>query len=231
MSKPSKRTKKNQELVDSTKHYNIKEAVELLKGAPHSKFDETIEMAFKINVDLKKGPQSIRGTAALPHGTGKSVRVLVFCKSDKAKQAQEAGADNAGDKELIDKVAGGWMDFDVAVATPDMMKDVARLGKVLGPRGMMPSPKAGTVTDDIAKAVKEVKAGKIEFKMDKQGNILAPIGKISFDHDKICDNVKYLINAVIKAKTGPVKGEFIKSVALSSTHGPGIRLDTSKWKT
>jgi len=230
MSRQSKRAKKYAELVDKTKRYNIKEAVGLLKSVPHSKFDETVEMAFHVNIDTKKGPQSIRGTAALPHGTGKSVKVIVFCKSDAAKTAQEAGADHVGDKELIDKVSSGWMDFDVAVATPEMMKDVARLGKVLGPRGMMPSPKAGTVTDDIAKAVKEVKAGKIEFKMDKQGNILAPVGKLSFEDEKICDNIKHLIDAVAKSKTGIGKGEFMKSVALSSTHGPGIMLDTSKWK-
>jgi len=228
MTKTTKRIKEYQKAVDPTKHYPLKEAVTMLKGLPHAKFDETVDMAFKLNIDTSKGPQSVRGNVVLPHGTGKKVRIIVFCKHDHISAAKEAGADEAGDKELIDKVAGGWTDFDVAVSMPEMMKDVSRLGKMLGPRGLMPSPKAGTVTDDVATAVKELKTGKMEFKMDKQLNVMVPVGKMSFTPEQLLENAKKLIDAISKVQTSATKGAFIKSLAISSTQGPGIRINTSQ---
>ena len=196
----SKRSKEAQKLVDPQKAYALEEAVELLKKFPPAKFDETIEVSFKLGVDPKKSDQIVRGTVALPHGTGKKVRVAVFCKGDSEKIAKEKGADFVGSDELVKKINSGWLDFDVAIATPEMMKEISRLGRVLGPRGLMPNPKAGTVTDDIGKAIDEVKKGKIEFRVDKQADIHAGVGKVSFSPQAISDNITTLIKAVTDHK-------------------------------
>lgn len=217
-------------MIDKKKRYDLKEAVSVLKKCPHPKFDESVTVSFKVNINQKEAPQSVRGTVALPHGTGKKVRVAVFCKGEATNDAKAAGADFVGANDLVDKVAGGWIDFDVAVATPDMMKDLGKLGKVLGPRGLMPNPKAGTVTQDVAKAIKEVKAGKIEFRMDKQSNIHAPVGKLSFVENAILDNVNTLIENVLKSKPATVKGQFVKSITLASSMGPGLKLDLGQFK-
>jgi len=230
----SRLTKRQKEIakvaIDKKKKYELKEAIAILKKVPHVKFDETVTVSFKVNIDQKEAPQSVRGTVPLPHGTGKKVRVCVFCKGEAVNDAKAAGADYIGANDLIDKIAGGWTDFDVAISTPDMMKDLSKLGKVLGPRGLMPNPKAGTVTQDLAKAVKDVKAGKIEFRMDKQSNIHAPIGKLSFADNAIADNANALIENVMKVKPQTVKGHFIKSIALASSMGPGLKLDISQFK-
>ena len=218
----SKRFTKAAGLVDRTTTYPLDRAVVLLKELPAAKFDETVELSVSLNIDSKKTDQVVRGTATLPHGTGKTRRVIVFCKGEKELQAKEAGADVVGAAELIEKVQGGWMDFDVAVATPDMMRDVSRLGKVLGPRGLMPSPKAGTVTDDVGKAIKEIKLGKVEFKMDKLANIHFVIGKRSFEPQKLVDNGTVALEAIVRARPSTVKGRMIKRVGLSSTMSPGI---------
>ena len=223
----SKRRKKIDELVDKNKEYDIAEAVSILKGAPQTKFDQTVEVAIKVDLDQTTNP--IRGTVSLPHGTGKEARIAVFCKGDYEKQAQEAGASFVGSDDLIKKVADGWTDFDVAVTTPDMMKEMARLGKVLGPRGLMPNPKSGTVTTDIAKAVKELKAGKIEFRMDKQSGIKAPVGKLSFDEKAITENVKFFVKAVMGSSPKLQKVQNIKSIAVTSTMGPGVKLEISQF--
>lgn len=215
---------------EKAKKYGLKDVISILKKVPHPKFDETVTISFRVNIDQKEAPQSIRGTVALPHGTGKKVRVAVFCKGETANEAKQAGADFVGANDLVEKVGSGWTDFDVAVATPDMMKDLGRLGKILGPRGLMPNPKAGTVTMDVAKAVKEVKAGKIEFRMDKQSNIHAPIGKLSFAEDAIFDNANTLIEAVLRSKPAIVKGQFVKSITLASSMGPGFKLDLGQFK-
>lgn len=225
----SKRMKEANKLVDKSKVYDIKEAIGIIKAAPHTKFDECVQLSFKINIDPKQSSQSIRGTIVLPHGTGKKRKVLVFCKGEALRLAEQAGADLVGGPELIEKVQKGFLDFDVAVSTPDMMRDVGKLGKVLGPRGLMPSPKAGTVTDDVAKAVNDVKGGKIEFKMDKQANIHVAIGKVSFEENSICDNAVSLIEAVIHAKPSSAKSPFIKSAAIAATMGPGIKIDISAY--
>jgi large subunit ribosomal protein L1 len=226
----TKRQKEIVKIIDKSKRYDLKEAISVLKKAPHPKFDETVTISFKVNVDQKETPQPVRGTVVLPHGTGKSVKVAVFCKGEAASDAKGAGAEYIGANELIDKVAAGWTDFDVAISTPDMMKDLGKLGKVLGPRGLMPNPKAGTVTMDVAKAVKEVKAGKMEFRMDKQSNIHAPIGKISFAENAILDNANTLIEMVLKSRPQPVKGAFIKSITIASSMGPGLKLDLGRFK-
>jgi large subunit ribosomal protein L1 len=220
----SKRMKEVQKLADKTKRYSLDEAIALLKKSLHPKFDETVDVSFKLNID-PKASQAVRGTVALPHGTGKNVRVAVFCKGESESKAKAAGAEFVGSSELVDKVLGGWCDFDVAIATPEMMRDMGRLGKILGPRGLMPNPKAGTVTEDVAKAVKEVKAGKVEFRMDKQGNVHVPVGKISFDEKAIKENASSLIDAVIAARPQGAKGEFVKSLSISSTMGPGLKLN------
>ena len=207
----------------------LKEAVKILKAAPETKFDQSIELQFKLGVDVTANDQVVRGTAVLPHGQGKVLRVVVFCKDENAKAAKEAGEEFVGGDELIEKVLSGWMDFDVAVATPSMMKDVGKLGKILGPRGLMPSPKAGTVTDNPAKAVKEVKGGRIEFKMDKFANVNTPIGRLSFAEEAICENGIVLIESLVKARPKSLKGNYVKSAHLSSTMGPGVRLDISKF--
>lgn len=231
--KKSKRTKAVYGLFDASKAYALKEAIGILKKMPPLKFDETIEVSAKLSVDPKQAQSaSIRGTVALPHGTGKKVRVAVFCKGEEEKKAKEAGADFVGSDELVAKIQGGWADFDVAIATPDLMKDIARLGKILGPRGLMPNPKSGTVTMDTAKAIKEVKAGKIEFKMDKQMGIHAPLGKLSFSEEAIYKNASVLIDSIMSsnAQMGGLRGQHVKSLYLSTTMGPGIRLDIAEFR-
>ncbi|MBN1871693.1 MAG: 50S ribosomal protein L1 [Candidatus Omnitrophica bacterium] len=225
----TKRKKEFPKLVDKNKRYTLSEAVEILKKAPKTKFDQTVELSFKVNLNPKETSASIRGTVTLPHGTGKTRSVAVFCKGEYEKRAKDAGADFVGSEELIKKVSGGWCDFDVAIATPEMMKDLGRLGKVLGPRGLMPNPKAGTVTDDVEKAIADVKKGKIEFRMDKQSNIHAPIGKLSFETNALCENGKELIGAIEHSRPSVVKGVFIKSMSISSTMGPGLKLDLIRW--
>lgn len=225
MIKISKRMKEANKLVDKTKRYSLEEAIAALKKAPHVKFDESVDLSFKVNTDPKQGTQVVRGTVALPHGTGKKVRVAVFCKGEAESKARAAGADFVGGADLVEKVAGGWCDFDVAVATPEMMRDMGRLGKVLGPRGLMPNPKAGTVTEDVAKAIKELKAGRVEFRMDKQSNIHVSVGKVSFEEKALKENATTLIDAIIAARPQGLKGDFIRSIAVSSTMGPGLKLN------
>ncbi|MFH1552763.1 MAG: 50S ribosomal protein L1 [Candidatus Omnitrophota bacterium] len=228
MAKISKRQKSIQELVDKKNEYELKEAVSILKNSPQTKFDQTVEIAMKLNLEQSSNP--IRGTVSLPHGTGKTARVAVFCKGDFEKQAAEAGADHVGGDELIKKVSEGWMDFDVAVATPDMMKELARLGKVLGPRGLMPNPKSGTVTTDVAKAVGELKAGKIEYRMDKQAGIKAPVGKLSFSEDVLVENIGSFIKAVMANNPKLQRIQNVKSIAISSTMGPGLKLEKNQFR-
>lgn len=227
MMKLTKRQKKTSEQIEKGKTYSLEEAVKILKAQPPLKFDETIEMVFNLDIDPKQSEQLVRGTVVLPHGTGKEVKVLVFCTGEDVKKAEEAGADFAGSKELIDKINSGWLDFDAIIATPEMMKEISKLGKVLGPRGLMPNPKAGTVTNDIAKAIGELKKGKIEYKSAKDGNIYLAAGKISFDEQALTENTRAIINAIKKAKPQSVKGTYIKSVFISTTMGPGIKLDVS----
>ncbi|OIO38361.1 MAG: 50S ribosomal protein L1 [Candidatus Omnitrophica bacterium CG1_02_49_16] len=228
----SRDSKRNKELVKVTekgKTYLLKDAIKVLRSAPKTKFDQSVELQCKLGVDLTANDQIVRGTMVLPHGQGKKIRVAVFCKDEGAKEAEMAGADVVGGQELIEKVLGGWMDFDVAIATPSMMKEVGKLGKVLGPRGLMPSPKAGTVTDNPAKAVKEVKGGRVEFKMDKFANVNTMIGKLSFSDDALVENGTVLVESLVKARPKSLKGVFIKSAFISSTMGPGVRLDLAKY--
>src|SRR6266436_7682882 len=215
--------------VDSKRHYKIGEAVELLKKLPKPKFDETIELAFKLGVDPKQSDQMVRGTVALPHGSGKKVRVVVFAKGAAAKAAKDAGADFVGMEDLVKKCQEGWTDFDVAVATPEAMQEVRKLGKVLGPRGLMPNPKTGTVAEDTAKAVKEVKAGRVEFKMDKAANLHVPIGKASFAPAQIAENARAVIEAVAKARPASVKDSYLQSCTLSATMSPPVRIDVREF--
>jgi large subunit ribosomal protein L1 len=222
----SKRYKKAAEAVNKKAVYALDQAVGVLKSMAGTKFDETVEISASLNIDPKKSDQLVRGTVILPHGTGRVRKVAVFCKGEKEIQAKEAGADVVGGAELIQKVADGWMDFDVAVATPDMMRDVSRLGKILGPRGMMPNPKTGTVTDDVAKAIKDVKQGKVEFKMDKTSNIHFVIGKKSFQPQQLIDNGKVAIDAIVRARPATLKGKMLRKMSLSSTMSPGITLKT-----
>jgi large subunit ribosomal protein L1 len=215
-------------LIDRTNLYTEKEALDLVIQTAKAKFDETVEVHVRLGVDSRHADQQVRGAVVLPNGTGKDVRVAVFAKGDLAKAAQEAGADVVGEADLVQKIQGGWMDFDVAIASPDMMGFVGRLGKVLGPRGLMPSPKAGTVTMDVAKAVQEAKAGKIEYRLDKTNIIHCPIGKVSFGTDKLLENFNALLDAIIKAKPEAAKGQYIKSCAVASTMGPGVRMNPNK---
>lgn len=215
-------------LVDRANLYTEKEALDLVCQTAKAKFDETVELHVRLGVDSRHADQQVRGAVVLPNGTGKDVRVAVFAKGDLAKAAQEAGADVVGDADLVTKIQGGWMEFDVAIASPDMMGFVGRLGKVLGPRGLMPSPKAGTVTMDVAKAVQEAKAGKIEYRLDKTNIIHCPVGKVSFGADKLLENVNALMDAIIKAKPEAAKGQYIKSCAVASTMGPGVRINPNK---
>ena len=207
--------------------HTIEEAVPLMQKVKFAKFDETVELALRLGVDPKHADQMVRGTVVLPHGLGKSKRVLAIAGADKQKDAQAAGADFVGGEELVEKIQGGWIEFDAVVATPDMMRAVGKLGKVLGPRGLMPNPKTGTVTPDIAKAVKEIKAGKVEFRVDKTGIIHAPIGKVSFPSQNLIENAHALVDSVVRAKPSAAKGKFLRSVTMSSTMGPGITIDTS----
>ena len=207
--------------------YTFEEAMPLLQKVKFAKFDETVEVAMRLGVDPKHADQMVRGTVVLPHGLGKSKRVLVIAGADKQKEASEAGADHVGGDDVVEKILGGWMDFDAVVATPDMMRGVGRLGKVLGPRGLMPNPKTGTVTTDIAKAVREIKAGKVEFRVDKTGIVHAPLGKVSFAADALVANAHALMDSVLKAKPAAAKGKYLKSITVSSTMGPGVRIDTT----
>jgi len=231
MTKISKRMKTANASFDKAKAYSLKEAIAMVKKSPKTKFDETLEVSARLSVNPKNAASaSIRGTIALPHGTGKKVRVIVFCKGEEEKRAKGAGADAVGAEDLAAKIQGGWLDFDVAIATPDMMKDIAKLGKVLGPRGLMPNPKSGTVTQDTAKAIKEVKAGKIEFKMDKQAGVHAPVGKLSFTEDALYANAHALIEAIMGSNPSGPKGQHVKSLFISSTMGPGIKLDLAEFR-
>lgn len=225
--KRSKRYNSVASKIDRALEYSLEDAVKLLKQSATAKFDETVEIAMRLGVDPRHADQMVRGTVTLPHGTGKKVRVLVFAKGDKVQEALDAGADYAGLQEYVEQINKGWLDFDVAVATPDVMRDVGKLGRILGARGLMPNPKSGTVTMDVATAVKEIKAGKIDFRVDKTGIIHTGVGKISFDDDKIVENVKTFINTVVKLKPSAAKGTYLKSISLSSTMGPGIFLDTN----
>ena len=220
----SKRVKEANKLVNSDEALSLENAVDKIASFPKVKFDETVELHFHLNINPKAADQSIRGTVSLPHGTGRDVRVAVFCKGEMEQKAKDAGADYVGNKELIEKVSGGFLEFDVVVAAPDMMRDLSKLGKVLGPRGLMPTPKAGTVTTDVEKAVKELKAGKIEFKADKQSGIHVGVGKRSFNKQQIVENVKYVIDAINHTKPLSVKGDLIKSLSLSTTMGPGVKV-------
>lgn len=225
MTKRNKRLKEVDKLVNYDKSYTLTDAIELLQKCPTVKFDQSIEISLKLGVDPRKSDQYVRGTIALPHGTGKTLRVLAFAKGDKVQAALDAGAEFAGSDEFVAKVAGGWTDFDAVVATPDMMRDVGKLGKVLGPRGLMPTPKAGTVTPDVAKAVTELRGGKIEYKVDKSSMINSLVGKISFAKDKLKGNIEALIGAIAKSKPASSKGQYMRSMYLSSTMGPGIKID------
>jgi len=227
---PSKRFKKGLELVDGKKAYPLKSAVEVLAKFPKAKFNETIDLAFRLGVDPKQSDQMVRGTVPLPHGSGKTVRVLVFAKSGPAAEAaRTAGAEFVGYDDMIKKCQDGWSDFDVAIATPEAMGEVRKLGKVLGPRGLMPNPKTGTVTDDTARAVREVKAGRVEFKIDKAGNVHVPVGKASFKPDQIEENARSVIDAVLKARPHSVKGVYVQSCTLSATMSPPVRLDLKEF--
>ncbi len=223
--KPSKRYKKACEAVEKSKAYSLKEAIGVLRAVPKTKFDESVELSFHLGIDTKKSDHMVRGTVVLPHGTGKKVRIAVFCRGEAEKDAQNAGADYIGAQEMIDKVAGGWMGFDPFVATPDMMRDLSKLGKVLGPRGLMPSPKTGTVTQDVAKAVRELKAGKVEFKADKQGGVHVAVGKISFGETQLVENASLLIESLKNARPASLKGDFIKSIYISTSMGPGLKVN------
>ena len=215
--------------IDRATLYEAKDAFEIICKTASAKFDETVELHVKLGVDSRHADQQVRGAVVLPHGTGKTVRVLVFAKGDKADAARAAGADYVGDMDMVEKIQKeNWFDFDVVVASPDMMGVVGRLGKLLGPKGLMPSPKAGTVTPDVAKAVTEVKAGKIEYRLDKTNIIHCPIGKVSFGAEKLCDNYNTLIGAIIKAKPAAAKGQYVKSFVTASTMGPGIKLNTAR---
>ncbi len=222
MAKTSKRYREAEKLIEHGKYYPVPDAVDLVKKTATTKFDETIEVHVRLGVDPKYADQQVRGAVVLPNGTGKSKRVLAFVKGDKVTEAEKAGADFVGSDELVAKIQGGWLDFDVAVATPDMMGVVGRLGKILGPRGLMPNPKLGTVTMDIAKAISEQKAGKVEYRTDKQGNVHCPIGKASFDNAKLEENYQTLLDTLIKAKPSGAKGQYVKTITLSATMGPGV---------
>lgn len=229
MAKKSKQMTAAAEKIEAMKLYPVEEAVALAKDANFAKFDATVEVAYNLNIDVKQSDQQIRGAMVLPNGTGKTARVLVFAKGDKAKEAEAAGADFVGADELVTKINGGWMDFDVVIATPDMMAVVGRLGRVLGPRNLMPNPKTGTVTMDVTKAVEESKAGKVNYRADKAGNVHVPIGKVSFDADKLVENLKALHNVIVAAKPASSKGTFITNLSVTTTMGPGVKIDSASF--
>ncbi|MBS0623383.1 MAG: 50S ribosomal protein L1 [Verrucomicrobia bacterium] len=231
MGHKSKRVREIAKFVEPGKAYTLDEAVEILKKCPSVKFDQTVDLSLKIGVDPKKSDQLVRGTVSLPNGTGKSLRVLVFATGDKIQEALQAGAEYAGGLELVEKVKGGWTDFDAVITTPDMMREVGKLGKVLGPRGLMPTPKAGTVTADIATAVREVKAGKIEFKLDRNAVCNSGIGKLFFTKEALIENIRVLLHALFRAKPAAAKGQYFLSVTLSSTMGPGLKIDSRELPT
>ncbi len=224
MSKKGKKYTAALAKVDTNKAYTVSEAVKLVKEISTEKFDATVEIAFRLNLDPRKAEQNLRGAFVLPNGTGKTKKVLVFAKGDKAKEAEAAGADFVGDTEYVDKIMKGWFEFDTVVATPDMMAVIGKLGRVLGPRGLMPNPKTGTVTNDVTKAVADVKAGKVEYRVDKAGNIQLGVGKVSFSEDKLVENIQATIDLISKLKPSTVKGTFVKNIAISSTMGPGIKV-------
>ncbi len=223
MPKKGKKYEEARKQIDREKKYEPEEALRMVKDFSKRSFDETVELAVRLGVNPKHADQQIRGSVVLPHGTGKTVRVAVFAKGEKIKEAEEAGADFVGADELVAKVQEGWLDFDVAIATPDMMGSVGKLGKMLGPRGLMPNPKSGTVTFDIEKAINDIKAGKVEYRTDKAANVHVPIGKVSFDHEKLVENFSAVMDVLIKARPASAKGQYVKSVTVSSTMGPGIR--------
>ena len=227
MAKKSKKFQDAAKKVDSTKAYSVEEAVALAKEVDFAKFDATVEVAYRLGIDTRKNDQQIRGAVVLPNGTGKTQRVLVFAKGEKAKKAEAAGADYVGDADMVQKIQGGWFEFDVVVATPDMMGEVGRLGRVLGPKGLMPNPKTGTVTMDVTKAIEEIKAGKVTYRADKAGNIHVPIGKVSFDDAKLMENFRTIHDVILKAKPATAKGQYVKNVSVTTTFGPGVKVDAS----
>ncbi len=217
--------------IAKTDEYTLDRAMDLVKERAYAKFDETVEMAVALGVDPRKSDQMVRGSVLLPHGTGRKVRVLVFAKGEKEKEAEAAGADFVGSDDLVEKIKGGWLDFDKAVATPDMMGTVGKIGKILGPRGLMPNPKLGTVTFDVGSAVKELKAGKVDYRVEKAGIVHVPVGKVSFSKEALVENAKAAINSIVKAKPAASKGRYIKKMSVSSTMGPGVRVDVGKLET
>ncbi|WP_257351160.1 50S ribosomal protein L1 [Pseudalkalibacillus decolorationis] len=229
MAKKGKKYQEAIKLVDRSAQYEANEAIELVKKTAPAKFDETVEVAVRLGVDPKKADQQVRGAVVLPNGTGKTQRVLVFAKGEKAKEAEAAGADFVGDADYINKINQGWFDFDVIVATPDMMGEVGKLGRVLGPKGLMPNPKTGTVTFEVEKAVQEIKAGKVEYRVDKQGNVHCPIGKVSFEDSKLVENLNTIIGTLLKVKPSAAKGIYIKNIAVASTMGPGIKVNSNNF--
>jgi len=229
MKKISKRHAANKKLVDRSKIYSLSEAIEVLDSVTKTKFDETVDVSVRLGVNPKKADQQVRGTMVLPHGTGKTKRILVITKGEKIKEATDAGADFAGYEDIIEKIQGGWLDFDVVIATPDVMRDVGKLGKILGTKGMMPNPKAGTVTQNVTQAIKEIKAGRIEYRVNNEGLVNMGVGKVSFGKDKIAENVKFAVETILKAKPSGAKGQYMKGVAISTTMGPGLRLDLSQF--
>lgn len=229
MAKQGKKFQDAAKLVDRTKQYSVEEAIELVKQTSTVKFDATVEAAFRLGVDPKKADQQIRGALVLPNGTGKTQRVLVFAKGEKAKEAEAAGADHVGDSDFINKIQQGWFEFDVIVATPDMMGEVGKLGRVLGPKGLMPNPKTGTVTFDVTKAVQEIKAGKVEYRVDKAGNVHVPVGKVSFESSKLIENFTAIFDTMMKVKPSAAKGVYMKNIAVTSTMGPGVKVDASSF--
>ena len=225
MSKAGKKYREVKSKIDRNKRYTLEEALHILPETSYVRFDESIDVAIRLGVDPKKPDQMVRGTVALPHGTGKEVRVLVFAQGEKEKEAREAGTDYVGGEDLVEKISQGWLEFDKAIATPDMMKVVSKVGKILGPRGLMPNPKVGTVTFEVGKAVQDVKSGRVEFKVDKAGNLHVAVGKVSFGQDKLKENILTLVDSVIKAKPASSKGTYVKGIAVSATMGPGIKID------
>jgi len=228
MPKTAKKFKEALAKVDRTRNYGLKEAIELVKSATYTKFDESVDVAVRLGVDPRHADQMVRGAVVLPNGLGKDIRVLVFAKGEKEKEARDAGADHVGAEDLVAKIQEGWFEFDTAIATPDMMGVVGKIGKLLGPRGLMPNPKVGTVTFDIGRAVKESKSGKVEFRVEKAGIVHAPVGKASFDVDKLSENILALFDALIKAKPVAAKGTYVKKISLSSTMGPGVPVDIAE---